>query len=579
MRFISQILHWLARFALVTLIFSFAAGSPEANPLPAIPDLPLDEEAPLESMPEWAEAALNVTGQTALVTGLTAFLVAFSLSRRERGFVNFYFVALLVQAVILAGEIALSEPIKWFEFQVSVAVLASLLGLAAGGEFQFGPRGVLRLASALLLIGGGIGLYGYSLWGRAVDSKPRATMTELPSIEDRDELVSAIQTQMHENSYGEEQVQLDFSHEQIDTLINWAVAVRTLDLPFSTSIEDERIHSIASVEIPNVPDSYFNIESTATGSVDNGALSIEVEECTVGELQMPQSWLEIASELATRQINRLPEIREFLKPVESLTLDDQQVVLIGDREVFKKRLRRLAHEESELKEDELKIVRIYVVHVFEKTRVLRVRPGEERLLGAFREAFLLARKRSRTKNPVTENRAALFALAYLVGDVQIEPLIGEVKDLVGHDEVRQKIGEVTLYGRADWAKHYVLSGALTGLSGAFVSGLVGLWKERLDAHSGGSGYSFADLLADEAGTRMAEMALRDERTARVMQKRLSEIETTRQLMPKPDDLPEGIKAEDFDRIYGSGTGPAYERIRKLMKRQLDELDLLKPIPR
>ena len=57
--------------------------------------------------------------------------------------------------------------------------------------------------------------------------------------------------------------------------------------------------------------------------------------------------------------------------------------------------------------------------------------------------------------------------------------------------------------RADWTRHFTLSGGLTVMSAVGPSDAAGLLKEELDA-DGGSGFSFGDLMADRAGTTFAE---------------------------------------------------------------------------
>ena len=75
-------------------------------------------------------------------------------------------------------------------------------------------------------------------------------------------------------------------------------------------------------------------------------------------------------------------------------------------------------------------------------------------------AFALAVERSAHNDPLLENRAALFALAILLGHSDLEPFVGELLDPEQKIQARQMIGTVALRGRQDWARHFLVSAAL-----------------------------------------------------------------------------------------------------------------------
>ena len=85
---------------------------------------------------------------------------------------------------------------------------------------------------------------------------------------------------------------------------------------------------------------------------------------------------------------------------------------------------------------------------------------------------------------------------------------------------------VTLQGRVDWAQHFIISAALTLVGGDIISDAIGLFKEVEDSRIG-SGFSFADLAADKAGTRFGGYAT-SVRQASELQERLAVI-------PREDD--------------------------------------------
>ena len=88
------------------------------------------------------------------------------------------------------------------------------------------------------------------------------------------------------------------------------------------------------------------------------------------------------------------------------------------------------------------------------------------------------------------------------------------------------------------------AGAAGGIADA-----IGLFKE-IDDSDGGSGFSFADLAADRAGVRFAEIATGSDDNARKIQSVLAMLPNESYFFPHVTDLPEGITKDDFERFYG-----------------------------
>jgi hypothetical protein len=116
-------------------------------------------------------------------------------------------------------------------------------------------------------------------------------------------------------------------------------------------------------------------------------------------------------------------------------------------------------------------------------------------------------------------------------------------------------------------RHFTVSGALTVLSSVAPSDAAGLLKEELDA-DGGSGFSFADLLADRAGTTLAEAATRDDGRAATVQERLARGLRVDDVFPPADGLPEGIPDAELRSRYGGVGGPAYQRLAEEIERRV-----------
>ena len=131
---------------------------------------------------------------------------------------------------------------------------------------------------------------------------------------------------------------------------------------------------------------------------------------------------------------------------------------------------------------------------------------------------------------------------------------------------------VTLAGRDDFAQHWLLSAALAIEGGGALADAMGLSKELQDARSG-SGFSFNDLAADRAGTRVGQLARREpgRLQARLADPGVREAD----LMPDVADLPEFLGEADFLARYGGVGTPAYERVRTDIEARVEALPILR----
>lgn len=128
---------------------------------------------------------------------------------------------------------------------------------------------------------------------------------------------------------------------------------------------------------------------------------------------------------------------------------------------------------------------------------------------------------------------------------------------------------VTLAGRVDSAQHFAVSALLAAHAGTPLAHAVGLWKEVEDSR-GGSGFSFADLAADEAGTRLGrELAAGAPRIG----PRLAAGVEEAALVPKLNDLPENLSAAAFRTRYGQAGDPRYEALVAEIERRVAALPL------
>jgi hypothetical protein len=193
--------------------------------------------------------------------------------------------------------------------------------------------------------------------------------------------------------------------------------------------------------------------------------------------------------------------------------------------------------------------------------------GKQQFTDFLQSAFEFARERSQNRDPIVENRAAILASAVLLGHHRLATFVGPIDSKSRRDEMKQYSGRVTLRGRADWTKHFWVSAGLAVLANGVLSDVVGVMKEGIDSTSG-SGFSFADLLADRAGTMFAMAATRDAAAARRMQDRLANGVRIDDIFPSARGLPEGISAAVLERDYGGIGGAGYRLMLKEIDRRL-----------
>ncbi|MFT6914092.1 MAG: hypothetical protein ACJAWL_000380 [Motiliproteus sp.] len=170
-----------------------------------------------------------------------------------------------------------------------------------------------------------------------------------------------------------------------------------------------------------------------------------------------------------------------------------------------------------------------------------------------------------------ETGAALLALALYLGSTQVEQLTGPV---LTEQQRQQPVHNRTLLeGRIDLRQHFVVSAALQVLADAGFSHAIGEFKELLDSRKEGSGFSFADLAADRAGTLFAQRASRDPEQAVAFLQLFEQPLRESDLMIEIDTLPEGLTQAEFQTGYQGLQGHAYQQLLDRIDTDLAKLRL------
>lgn len=183
--------------------------------------------------------------------------------------------------------------------------------------------------------------------------------------------------------------------------------------------------------------------------------------------------------------------------------------------------------------------------------------------------FRLAGERSGAPegDPIAENRAALAVLMFYVTRHGLD------KVLPGAEPWPKAAGRtVKLNGRDDFPKHFIISAAIAAAADTPLSDAIGLYKEVKDSR-GGSGFSFNDIAADRAGTRMGEMASASPEAARLLQKKAGEGLREPDFMPSTEGLPEFMPEAEFKQRFGGIGEPKYNLMMMEIEKRVAALPL------
>ena len=148
------------------------------------------------------------------------------------------------------------------------------------------------------------------------------------------------------------------------------------------------------------------------------------------------------------------------------------------------------------------------------------------------------------------------------------------RSLPGADQwIDPNTPDLCLRGRVDFAQHYLLSAWMASQAGGRLTNALGQFKEVLDAMpgAGGSGYSFNDIAADLAGSRLGQQARLNPTR---LQTQAATSHSEGDWMPEVADLPEFLSADQMDRTFGQPGSPAHERMWRLIQARVDGLAVL-----
>lgn len=338
---------------------------------------------------------------------------------------------------------------------------------------------------------------------------------------------------------------------------NLALSRKQLQGAVRFHIERGRLTMVASVQLPeNHPRRYLNIHLIA----DDHPRQAIIKRLRIGRLSIPDpliGWV-------VKGLIHLPPLSRYGELLESLLrevhITDEQVIVTVNWN------REMLGELRGLLTDVIDQERMLAYH---DKLVAILNDGTQnrfvRLGTLMQPLFALARTRSMSnQSPIEENRAVILVLsAYANGK--------DLGSALATDKQPPRRG-VLLNKRIDTAKHYLGAAAMAMSGQGTLVEMIGLAKELHDTHDG-SGFSFIDLAADEAGALFGKIAVRTPDKARQIQDILSQSADEAQFIPVLKDLPESLNPDEFATRFKTIGSPEYLAMKQQIRTRIEALPL------
>ena len=348
------------------------------------------------------------------------------------------------------------------------------------------------------------------------------------------------------------------SEQELDLMLNYA-ASRFGRGAARVALRPATVRLQASAEIPQSPfGRYVNVDAALR---ETGALP-RFDHLQIGRLRVPAT---VADYL----------LREGLRRMAATDRGELAADIVKGASVANGRLTVTYVWSSEIEER----VRAVLLSPADQARLrayhdrlvetVAKAPDRVSLAALMPPLFQTVLERGAGGDVVAENRAAIVALAFYAngtGLAAIAPAAAQWPQAARRT--------VTLAGRDDFPKHFLLSAAIAAEAGSPLADAVGLYKE-VDDSRGGSGFSFNDIVADRAGTRFGEIASHSPERARKLAQALASGVKESDFMPDVADLPEFLPEAEFKRRYGGIGGRGYNNMMATIEKRVASRPLLR----
>lgn len=303
---------------------------------------------------------------------------------------------------------------------------------------------------------------------------------------------------------------------------------------------------------------YLNLEASM---VEGGALP-QLRSVQIGKLSLPDALTDAIVPQLVQWLRRSPEYRAAFDALHLVRVSQKELsVVYRWEDGFSHEMRASMINEEE-RERLLRYQALLAANSKKNGSVIS-------LAEILSPLMRVAAARSLTSDALAENRAVILVVAFHVLGISPERIFPAA--LTAWPRTAPQ--EVTLDGRDDFAKHFMVSAAIAAYADTALSDAIGLYKEIEDSRHG-SGFSFNDIAADRAGTRFGEQAVASKASARKLQHRILSGLDDGDLMPAWSDLPEFMPEAEFKRRFGGIDAPAYRKMMQKIEQRVAALPVL-----
>lgn len=284
--------------------------------------------------------------------------------------------------------------------------------------------------------------------------------------------------------------QVNLDQEDLDVALNYfadqVMAKQGLDMVTDLKIEHGHAFINGTVQLPNNPlGRYLNFKL----KFDENEKIPKIDHLWLGKLWVPGKLAERLMQQGLTLAMPYTDVDALYAMLRSVKFEKKQVKVAYQ---WQKNLPIKFSDVILSNKDQDRMV-LYQQQLIDLTRnSKRTLP----LIELMQPLFKLAQKQSLDGDAIEENRAAILVLAFYVNQKNLNQFMPDLQTLR-----RPRWRNVTLNSRDDFPKHYLVSALLAAYAGTPLADAVGLFKEMEDAKQG-SGFSFNDIAADRAGTRM-----------------------------------------------------------------------------
>ncbi|HEX2831338.1 MAG TPA: hypothetical protein VHP37_33735 [Burkholderiales bacterium] len=336
------------------------------------------------------------------------------------------------------------------------------------------------------------------------------------------------------------------SEDEVNLVVNYA-ARRFHQAAARVALHPGAAVVHASVPVPSSPfGPWLNVQAVVR---ESPGLPV-VDKLKLGAVRVPSFLADYALERILERYGAGEQGRVAKDMVKHVAFTDSQVKVVYEwrQDLVKRALSTLTSQ------DDQERFRAYSARLFQTVEGAR-RRNSMSLAELMTPLFRLAQQRSAEGNAAKENRAAIITLAFFATDRSLSTLIPAAASWPAPVPVT-----VTLGGRDDLAKHFLVSAALALEGGSALSDAIGVRKEVDDAKRfdrDREGFSFQDLVADKAGARFGSLAVK---SPQKIQRGIAAGVKEADFMPPHKDLAENIPEPEFRKRYGGVGAPAYNNV-------------------